>query len=111
MFNYGYTCYQAERAKTQAEQREADAQLGQLFAALAQLLGSLAKPVRALRRQSGTGPSAVEHARQPAAGPICQDWDIDRPHDKRARDRSSEPGTAPGESGVSGPQCRPLAVG
>jgi len=45
MFN-GYTCYQAERAKTPAEQREADAQLGQLFAALAQLLGSLAERVR-----------------------------------------------------------------
>jgi hypothetical protein len=74
MFN-GYTCYQAERAKTQAEQREADAQLGQLFAALAQLLGSLAKPVRALRRQSGTESPAGEHARHPvgfqksAAGP------------------------------------------
>jgi hypothetical protein len=49
MFSYGYTSYQAERAKTQAEQREADAQLGQLLAALAQLLGSLAQPVRALR--------------------------------------------------------------
>jgi hypothetical protein len=111
MFNYGYTCYQAERAKTQAEQRAADAQLGQLFAALAQLLGSLAKPVRALRRQSGTGPLAVELARQPAAGAICQDWDIDRHHDRRASDCSSEPGTAPSDSGVSGPQRRPLAVG
>ena len=111
MFNYGYTCYQAERAKTQAEQRQVDAQLGQLFAALAQLLGSLAKPVRVLRRQSGTEPSAGEHARQPAAGAICQDWDIDRHHDRRARDSSSEPGTAPGEPGVSGPQRRPLAVG
>ena len=56
MFNYGYTCYQAERARTLAEQREADAQLGRLFAALGQFLGSLARPVRALRRQSGTGP-------------------------------------------------------
>jgi len=111
MFNYGYTCYQAERAKTQAEQREADAQLGQLLAALAQLLGSLAKPVRALRRQSGTESPAGEHARHPAAGAICQDWDIDRHHDRRARDCSSEPGTAPAESGVSGPQRRPLAVG
>src|SRR5258708_32734684 len=110
MFNYGYMCYQAERAKTQAEQREADAHLGLLFAALAQLLGSLAKPVRALRRQSGTGPSAVEHARQPAAGPICQDWDIDRPHDKRPRDRSPEPGPPPDESGSSGPQRRRLAA-
>jgi hypothetical protein len=71
MFNYGYTCYQAERAKTQAEQREADAQLGQLLAAFAQLLGSLAKPVRALRPQSGTESSAGEHARHPAAGAIC----------------------------------------
>lgn len=70
MFNYGYTSYQAERAKTQAEQREADAQLGQLLAALAQLLGSLAKPVRALRRQSGTE-SGGKHARHPAAGAIC----------------------------------------
>jgi hypothetical protein len=72
MFSYGYTSYQAERAKTQAEQREADAQLGQLLAALAQLLGSLAKPVRALRRQSGTESPAGEHARHPAAGAICQ---------------------------------------
>ena len=56
MFSYGYTCYQAERARTLAEQREADAQLGQLFAAFGQFLGSLAKPVRALRRHSGTGP-------------------------------------------------------
>jgi hypothetical protein len=56
MFTYGYTCYQAERARTLAEQREADAQLGQLIAALGQFLGSLARPVRALRRHSGTGP-------------------------------------------------------
>jgi hypothetical protein len=56
MFNYGYTCYQAERARTPAEQREADAQLGQLFAALGQVLGSLARPVHALRRHSGAGP-------------------------------------------------------
>jgi hypothetical protein len=111
MFNYGYTCYQAERAKTQAEQREADAQLGQVIAALAQLLGSLAKPVRALRRHSGTGRSAGEHARQPAAGAIWRDADIDPQHDRRARDCSSERGTAPGEPGVSGPQRRPLAVG
>jgi hypothetical protein len=111
MLNYGYTCYQAERAKTQADQREADAQLGQLFAAVARLPGSVARPVRALRRQSGTGPPAAGHARQPAAGPACQDRDTDRPHDNRARDRGSGPGTAPGESGVPGPRRRPLAVG
>ncbi len=68
MFNYGYMCYQAERAKTQTEQRAADAQLGQLFAALAQLLGSLAKPARALRRQSGTERSACERVCQPVVG-------------------------------------------
>jgi hypothetical protein len=73
MFNYGYLGYQAERAKTRAEQRAADAQLGQLFAALARLLGPLAKPVRALRRQSGTGRLASKRARQPAAAAICQD--------------------------------------
>lgn len=67
MLNYGYLCYQAERPKTRAELRAADAQLGQFFAALAEVLGSLAKPVRALRRQSGMGPSDAEHARQPAA--------------------------------------------
>lgn len=111
MFNYGYTCYQEERAKTRAEQRDADAQVGQLLAALGQLLGSLAKPVRALRRRSGTEPLVGELARQLAAGAICQYWDIDRDHDMRARDCSSEPGTAPGDSGVSGPQRRPLAVG
>jgi hypothetical protein len=110
MFN-GYVLYQAERAKTQAEQREADAQLGQFFAALAQLFGSLARPVRALRRQSGTEPSAGEHARQPAPAANCQDWDIDSHHDSRARDCSSEPGTAPGESRVPGPQRHPVAVG
>jgi hypothetical protein len=70
MLNYGYMGYQAERPKSQAEQRDADAQLGQLFAALAQLLYSPAKPVRALRRQLGTGPSSRERARQPAAGAI-----------------------------------------
>jgi hypothetical protein len=111
MLNYGYLCYQTERPKTRAELREADAQLGQFFAALAELLGSLAKPVRALRRQSGTGVSAGEHARQPAAGAFCWDWDIDSHHDRGARDCSSEPGAAPGEPGVSGPQNRPLAVG
>jgi hypothetical protein len=66
----GYPPYQAERAKTRAEQMEADAQLGQLFAALSQSLRSLAKPVRALRRKSGTGRPACDGARQPAAGPL-----------------------------------------
>ena len=111
MLNYGYMCYQAERTKTPAEQREADAQLGHLFAALAQLLGSLAKPVLALRRQSGTGPSVCERAPRPAAGALCKDWDIDPQHDKRGRACSSQPGSAPGESGVPRPQRRPLAVG
>jgi hypothetical protein len=111
MLNYGYLCYQAERPKSRAELRKADAQLGQFFAALAELLGSLAKPVRALRRQSGTGPSAGEHARQPAAGAFCRDWDINRHRDRKARDCSSEQGTAPGEPGIDGPQHRPLAVG
>jgi hypothetical protein len=45
MFNYGYMCYQAERAKTQAEQRDADAQLGQLFAEIAQLRHTSIKAV------------------------------------------------------------------
>jgi hypothetical protein len=45
MFNYGYMCYQAERAKTQAEQRDADAQLGQLFAEVAQLRHTSIKAV------------------------------------------------------------------
>ena len=59
MLSYGYLAYQAEHAKTQAGQREADAQLGQLSAALAPWFRSLAKPVRALRRQSGTGPQGL----------------------------------------------------
>ena len=73
MFSYGYQGYQAERAKTRAEQTAADAQLGQLFAALAKLLGSVARPVRALRRQPGTGQWARERALKPTAGVICQD--------------------------------------
>lgn len=111
MLNFGYMCYQAERPKSQTEQRKTDAQLGQLFAALAQLLCSFAKPVRALRRQSGTRPSACDRARQPAAGAICQARDIDLQHDNRSRECSSEPGTVPGEPWVYGPQRRPLAVG
>ena len=109
MFNYGYTCYQAERAKTQAEQREADAQLGQLLAAFAQLLGSLAKPVRALRpsQEQSRRRASMRATRQRelsartgtsivtmAGGPV-----------------TAEPGTAAAGSGVSGPQRRPLAVG
>jgi hypothetical protein len=111
MLNYGYMGYQAERPKSQAEQREADAQLGQLFAALAQLLCSLSRPVRALRRQPGTAPSACERARQLSAAAIWQDRDVDLQAENRGREWSSEPEMAPGEPGACGPQRRSLAVG